>query len=93
MTRRRTRLKTRSNKKPQGLNPCTWRSAQGAACLAGSSADGQGWIDTTDCQAEVLKHVTFYENDAPERKAAHTTNNRISEFILAARKDEQSHFF
>lgn len=71
MTRRRTRLKTRSNKKPQGLNPCTWRSAQGAACLAGSSAGGQGWLDTTDHQAEVLKHVTFYQTTAPEREAAH----------------------
>lgn len=68
--------------------------SSGSSPPAGSNAGGQGWIDTTDRRAEVSKHVTFYQTTAPEREAAHATQKpNKSKFILAARKDEQHHFF
>lgn len=77
MMRRRTRLKTRNNKKSQGLNPCTWRSAQGAACLADSSAGGQGCQSTSPFAKRPRRRE--------RRRTCHTKSNK-SKFILAAGK-------
>ena len=85
--------KTRNNKKPQGLNPCAWSAQLGEQPrdVKRRTAIRGGSIPPRAEQQEksiFCKHASRLKRYSPQ-KGGH----RAGKFTLAARKDEQNHFF